>query len=98
MTALRERIADQNRYDDWRKQERVRDLDRQEDQAKQFERDILKLRGQIEAWMGRPDQLQDERDWQDVLDLLKDAAVTAESIARHCKAVACDVASGAAAE
>jgi hypothetical protein len=91
MTALRERLADKSRYDDWRKLERVREIDREEDQAKAFARQIRSLRGEIANHIGR-DVTVAERDWQDVLELLDDAAKTADSIVGACRNASDDAA------
>lgn len=91
--ALRERLADMNRYDDWRKLERLEEIDREEDQARKFATLIRALHGQVANHVGR-DVTVAERDWMDVLESLSDAAETAESIMGACRQKADDVAQG----
>lgn len=92
MSDLRERIADMNRHDDWRRRERVREIDRQEDAARSFAREIAALRGRVNSWLCTFDQPIAERDWQDVLDCLDGAAKTADSIVGACRNASDDAA------
>jgi C4-dicarboxylate-specific signal transduction histidine kinase len=54
MTALRERIADTNRNVDWRRNERVRELDRQEDDARLLGKRLRDLKAYVSNAVARP--------------------------------------------
>ena len=89
---LKDRIQDMGAHDDWRRRERLRDLYGEEDAAREFARDIRNLQAKIER--ARPDQPSDKRCWNDIVDLLSDAATTADQIVSCARAKSTDVSNG----
>jgi hypothetical protein len=90
MTALRERIEDMNRFDDVRKLSRLHEIDRQEDAAKRLHRELVNMHARVKSMVDGFDMPVAERDWDDVLELLDDAAKTADSIVGACRAASDD--------
>lgn len=93
MTALRERLADMLRYDDFRRRERLHDLATEEEDARKLSTEIRAVLGRAENRI--PDEPADGKCWSDLVDLLRDAATTADQIIECARAKACDVAAGA---
>ena len=92
MTTLRERIADMNRYDDWRRAERLAELATEEEDARKLASEINLLLGRVTNRI--PDDPADRQCWTALVELLRDAATTANQIVSGARVKSDDVRMG----
>lgn len=94
MTALRERIADKSRYDDWRRDERCRAIDAEEDKAREIAGRIASIKAQVVAFWQLSSDLVDGTPWEQAIDWLDGAEKILDAHVKTCKAASTDVAQG----
>ena len=95
MSALRERIADMTRCVDWRRKERVRELARQEDDARLLGKRLRDLKADVSNAIARMDEPLCAEEWGDIIDSIDGATKYADAIEHACRVKSSDIASGA---